>query len=102
MRVWGAHAQGEVFTALNNALTPLGIRVTNPGNDQWSISDGRSLTRFHDGVVRALPLLGLPLQAQAVGCLCCVLPGPLTRMTGHAGACRAGPALILQHPVTSR
>jgi hypothetical protein len=42
-----------VFTALNNALTPLGIRVTNSGKDQWSISDGRSLTRFHDGVVRA-------------------------------------------------
>jgi hypothetical protein len=48
--------QPEVFRSLNNALAPLGIRVKDLGAGQWSISDGRSLTRFHDGVVRKLLL----------------------------------------------
>ena len=43
--------QQEMFRTLNNALSPLGIRVTDLGDGQWSISDGHSLTRFHDGVV---------------------------------------------------
>lgn len=43
--------QQEMFRTLNNALSPLGIRLTDAGNGQWSISDGHSLTRFQDGVV---------------------------------------------------
>ncbi len=43
--------QQEMFRTLNNALSPLGIRITDSGNGQWSISDGHSLTRFQDGVV---------------------------------------------------
>lgn len=48
-----ACVQPEVFKALQGALAPLGMRLTDLGNEQWSLSDGRSLTRFHDGVVRA-------------------------------------------------
>ena len=48
--------QQEMFRTLNNALSPLGIRVTDLGDGQWSISDGHSLTRFHDGVVSASQL----------------------------------------------
>ncbi len=44
--------QQEMFRTLNNALSPLGVRITDAGNGQWSISDGHSLTRFQDGVVR--------------------------------------------------
>ena len=48
--------QAEVFAALNSALAPLGIRITSAGPKQWSVSDGKSLTRFQDGMVRpALP-----------------------------------------------
>ena len=43
--------QQEMFRTLNNALSPLGVRITDAGNGQWSISDGHSLTRFQDGVV---------------------------------------------------
>ena len=46
-----------MFRTLNNALSPLGIRVTDLGDGQWSISDGHSLMRFHDGVVSAYQLL---------------------------------------------
>ena len=50
-----ARVQPEVFRALQGALGALGVRLTDLGNDQWSLSDGRSLTRFQDGVVRLLP-----------------------------------------------
>lgn len=40
-----------MFRTLNSALSPLGIRITDLDEGQWSISDGHSLTRFHDGVV---------------------------------------------------
>ncbi len=46
--------QPEVFKALQGALAPLGIRLSDLGSENWSLSDGRSLTRFHDGVVRFL------------------------------------------------
>lgn len=44
-------AQPEVFAALNSALAPLGIRITSASGDQWSVSDGKSLARFQDGMV---------------------------------------------------
>lgn len=31
----------------------MGVRLSDLGNEQWSLSDGRSLTRFTDGVVRS-------------------------------------------------
>lgn len=41
-----------VFMALNAVLNVVGISITRPKkDDEWSISDGRSLTRFRDGVV---------------------------------------------------
>lgn len=46
--------QQEMFRTLNNALSPLGVRLTDAGNGQWSISDGHSLMRFQDGVVSSL------------------------------------------------
>jgi hypothetical protein len=48
-----ACAQPEVFKALQRALTAVGVRLSDLGNEQWSLSDGRSLTRFTDGVVRS-------------------------------------------------
>lgn len=51
---------GVTLASLNDALNLIGIRVTCPGgdvrNDDWSVSDGRTLTRFEDGVV--LPAKG--------------------------------------------
>lgn len=44
-----------MFMALNAVLNIVGVSITRPqNNDEWSISDGRSLTRFRDGVVRDL------------------------------------------------
>ncbi|KAL4859335.1 hypothetical protein ACK3TF_001072 [Chlorella vulgaris] len=60
----GGHYNAGTLASLNDALNLIGIRVTCPSGDvragEWSISDGRSLTRFHDGVV--LPAKG-PQQA---------------------------------------
>ncbi|CAL8462680.1 g2213 [Coccomyxa elongata] len=53
----GGKRTPEVFKALQGALAPLGIRLSDLGNGNWSLSDGRSLTRFHDGVV--LPSKGI-------------------------------------------
>lgn len=47
--------QAILFMALNAVLNIVGVSITRPqNNDEWSISDGRSLTRFRDGVVRDL------------------------------------------------
>ena len=47
--------QEATFASINDALTPLGIKVTAPGGDistgVWSISGGKSLIRYVDGVV---------------------------------------------------
>lgn len=57
-----AEGQYEAGTlaSLNDALGPLGLRVTAVGGDVesgvWSVADGKSLVRFHDGVV--LPAKG--------------------------------------------
>ncbi|PRW59806.1 microtubule-associated Asp [Chlorella sorokiniana] len=60
----GGHYNGVTLASLNDALNLIGIRVTCPGgdvrNDDWSVSDGRTLTRFEDGVV--LPAKG-PMAA---------------------------------------
>ncbi|KAK9906370.1 hypothetical protein WJX75_000703 [Coccomyxa subellipsoidea] len=47
----GGSKRSEVFKALQRALTAVGVRLSDLGNEQWSLSDGRSLTRFTDGVV---------------------------------------------------
>ncbi len=65
-----AHVQPEVFRALQGALGALGVRLTDLGNDQWSLSDGRSLTRFQDGVVRLLPFCSVTLLP-IIGFFCC-------------------------------
>ena len=45
--------QAILFMALNAVLNTVGVSITRPqNNDEWSIQDGRSLTRFRDGVVR--------------------------------------------------
>lgn len=50
----GYHNQANI-SSLNDALNPIGIRVTAPSGDvtggQWSVSDGKSLVRFSDGVI---------------------------------------------------
>lgn len=47
--------QTATLASLNDALNPIGIRVSAPEGGveggQWSISDGKSLVRFQDGVV---------------------------------------------------
>jgi len=43
-----------MFQALNAVLNIVGVTVTRPAkNDDWSVSDGRSLMRFRDGMVGA-------------------------------------------------
>lgn len=60
----GGHLNSVTLASMNDALNLIGIRVTCPSGDvrsgEWSISDGRSLTRFAEGVV--LPAKG-PQQA---------------------------------------
>ncbi len=47
--------QPAVFMALNAVLNVVGVSITRPKkDDEWSISDGRSLTRFRDGVVSTI------------------------------------------------
>jgi len=45
-------AQPALFKALNDTLSVVGVRVTTSGPDKWSVSDGRTLKRFEDGMVR--------------------------------------------------
>lgn len=45
--------QPALFKALNDALSVVGVRVTTSDGDVWSVSEGRSLMRFSDGMVRA-------------------------------------------------
>jgi len=45
-------AQPALFKALNDTLSVVGVRVTTSGPDSWSVSDGRTLKRFEDGMVR--------------------------------------------------
>lgn len=56
----GGYHNATTLASLNDALNLIGIRITCPSGDvsggEWSISDGRSLTRFADGVV--LPAKG--------------------------------------------
>lgn len=56
------------IASMNDALNPIGIRITAPGGDvttgQWSISDGKSLVRYADGVV--LPGKGETQRGQQV------------------------------------
>jgi hypothetical protein len=54
--------------SMNDALNCIGIRITapsgNPSNGEWSISDGKSLTRYSDGVV--IPAKGQSFRGQQV------------------------------------
>ena len=64
-----AYAMQEANVAsMNDALNPIGIRITVPGGDvttgEWSISDGKSLVRYFDGVV--LPGKGAVQRGQQV------------------------------------
>ena len=53
---------------MNDALNCIGIRITapigDPKNGEWSISDGKSLTRYVDGVV--IPAKGASWRGQQV------------------------------------
>ena len=44
--------QPALFKALNDSLSVIGVRVTTSGSDDWSVSDGRTLARFQDKMVR--------------------------------------------------
>ncbi len=49
--------QPTTLASLNDALNVIGIRITAPGGSvqagDWSITDGRALMRYFDGVVGA-------------------------------------------------
>ena len=45
-----APSQSITLRRMNEALNHIGIRITDL-NGTWTISDGKSLARFHDGVV---------------------------------------------------
>lgn len=61
------HLQRAVFQSLNDALGTLGMRVTAPSGrydvGDWSISDGRSLQRFADGM--KMPAKGVATTGRA-------------------------------------
>ncbi len=40
----------ELVESLNYTLSPIGIKLTKKGEDM-SVSDGRALVRYHDGIV---------------------------------------------------
>ena len=50
--------QPMLLAALRECLSAVGMKITAAGADQWSITVGSALMRFHDGMVR--PLLPLP------------------------------------------
>lgn len=56
------------IASLNDALNCIGIRITapagDPSNGEWRISDGKSLTRYTDGVV--IPAKGASWRGQQV------------------------------------
>ena len=44
--------QAIMFQAFNAVLNTVGVSLTRPAkNDEWSVSDGRRLSRFQDGMV---------------------------------------------------
>ncbi|KAK9809238.1 hypothetical protein WJX72_011898 [[Myrmecia] bisecta] len=47
----GGTEEPAVFQTFNDALNLIGIKITALGPGNWSVSDGKSLTRFADGVV---------------------------------------------------
>jgi hypothetical protein len=56
--VWPHHLQETTLNSFNDALGPVGVKVSapeagHPADSQWLVSDGRSLFRFTDGMVRA-------------------------------------------------
>ena len=44
--------QPMLLAALRECLSAVGMKVTAAGPDQWSITVGSALMRFHDGMVR--------------------------------------------------
>lgn len=82
----------EMFRTLNNALSPLGVRITDAGNGQWSISDGHSLTRFQDGVV--LPSKGAASAQRAKALLAHYKPGAASASAAATAASNAAAAAM--------
>ena len=68
----GGVRDATTLASLNDALNLIGIRVTAPGGAtsgaDWSISDGRSLTRFFDGVVSGAARVERATCGAAGGC----------------------------------
>lgn len=78
------------FMSLNDALNLIGVRVTATGDiksGDWSISDGKSLIRFHDGVV--VPGKG-PQNASRGHALLIALNDPGSVMTNNNLPMRGG------------
>lgn len=51
--------QDTTLKSFNDVLPPIGVKVSapeagHPADSQWLVSDGRSLFRFTDGMVRLL------------------------------------------------
>lgn len=40
----------ELIESLNYTLSPIGVKLTKKG-EELSVSDGRALVRYHDGIV---------------------------------------------------
>ena len=57
----GGNMDEAHFEALNRALRPILYKVTKQSEDSWSITDGRRIMRFYDGV--CMPPTG-PLSSQ--------------------------------------
>ena len=57
--------QPAMFMALNAILQVVDVSITRAKNakpeDEWSVSDGRSLTRFRDGMVPLRQILRIVL-----------------------------------------
>lgn len=56
-RTWSLCPQATTLKSFNDVLAPVGVKVSAPdmgppSESQWLVSDGRSLYRFEDGMVR--------------------------------------------------
>lgn len=83
---------------MNEALNLIGIRITDL-NGTWTVSDGKSLTRFHDGVVRCqwVALRDVPCLHYDPVTTGLASQGPRDSRSGHAA-----PPWLQQPPLVPR
>jgi len=61
---WNLRPQATTLKSFNDVLAPVGVKVSAPdmgppSESQWLVSDGRSLYRFEDGMVRLLDFMAV-------------------------------------------